>query len=128
MKFLCDVHISFKVVKHLISLGFETTHVNDILDKWNTSDMEICNYADANDLIVITKDSDFRNSFFIKKTPKKLIKINLGNISNPKLTQIISENIGAISKLNTKPYFLIEIDKDIITFIDDEQRPISKDF
>jgi predicted nuclease of predicted toxin-antitoxin system len=27
MKFLCDVHISFKLVKHLGALGFETIHV-----------------------------------------------------------------------------------------------------
>ena len=32
MKFLCDVHISYKLVSHLKSMGFETIHVNDILD------------------------------------------------------------------------------------------------
>ena len=125
MRFLCDVHISYKVVKHLISLGFKTTHVNEILDKWNTKDIDICSYADSKDLIVITKDSDFRDSFFIKKTPKKLIKINLGNISNQELIRIISENIDSISKLSSKSYFLIEIDKSYITFIDDEQGPAS---
>jgi predicted nuclease of predicted toxin-antitoxin system len=33
MKFLCDVHISYKVVKHLNSMGFKAVHVNEILDK-----------------------------------------------------------------------------------------------
>ena len=120
MRLLCDVHISYKVVKHLISLGFETIHVNEILDKWHTKDIDICDYADSNDLIVITKDSDFRDSFFIKKTPKKLIKINLGNISNQELIRIISENINSITKLSQKSYFLIELDKSYMTFIDDE--------
>lgn len=73
MKFLCDVHISYKLVNHLRLLGFEVIHVNEILDKWITSDSKICNFADQNDLVVITKDSDFRNSFYIKKSPKKLI-------------------------------------------------------
>ncbi len=36
MKFLCDAHISLKVVKFLNALGHETLHVNDILEKWNT--------------------------------------------------------------------------------------------
>ena len=76
MKFLCDVHIPYKVTKHLQSLGFESVHINEILDKWWTTDEMICNYADLNDFIVITKDSDFRNSFYIKRTPKKLLKIN----------------------------------------------------
>ena len=117
MRFLCDVHISYKVVKHLVLLGYETIHVNEILDKWNTMDREICNFADANDLIVITKDSDFRDSFFVKKTPKKLIKINLGNISNQELIRIISENIDSILKLNTNQYFLIEIDTKFTSYI-----------
>lgn len=82
MKFLCDVHISYKVTNYLISLGFEAIHVNEILDKWHTKDKDIRRFSDANDLIVITKDADFKNSFLISNTPNKLVKINLGNISN----------------------------------------------
>ncbi len=33
MMFLCDVHISHKIVAHLKSLGFEAIHVNNILDR-----------------------------------------------------------------------------------------------
>jgi len=58
------------------------------------------------------KDSDFWNSYFIKQTPKKLIKINLGNIPNHELITIFAENIHAIQKLDSKPNFLLEIDKD----------------
>ncbi len=82
MHFLCDVHITYKLVNKLHSLGHEAIHVNDILDKWNTKDADICKYADQNDFVVISKDSDFRDSFFVNKTPKKLIKINLGNTAN----------------------------------------------
>ena len=46
MRFLCDVHISYKLTKHLIFLGFEALHVNEILDKSETKDAEICKYAD----------------------------------------------------------------------------------
>lgn len=73
-------------------------------------------FADKNDLIVITKDPDFRNSFYIKKTPKKLIKINLGNISNSQLIRIISDNLSSIEKLNKNPFFIIEIDSKSIQF------------
>ena len=118
MRFLCDVHISYKIVSHLKSLGFEVIHINEILDKWYTKDHKICDYADRNDLTVVTKDSDFRDSFFIKNTPKKLIKINLGNISNDKLIKIFSENIEKIQQFGTKASFLLEINKDLITFID----------
>ncbi len=117
MKFLCDVHISYQIVNYLKSLGFDTIHVNEILNGCFTKDNEICKYADLNDLIVITKDADFRNSFFINKTPKKIIKINLGNISNKELIRIISNNIKEIQKLNSLATFLVEVDEDNITFI-----------
>ncbi len=111
MRFLCDVHISYKIVNYLKANGHETLHVNTILKKWFTKDKEISDYADNNDFILITKDSDFRHSFFIKKSPKKLIKINLGNISNIDLIQILKALIPDLEKINSLPYFLIEIDK-----------------
>ena len=117
MRFLCDVHISYKIVNYLIECGYETIHVNSILNKWQTSDKDICSYADYNDFIVITKDSDFRDSFFVKKTPKKLIKINLGNISNVELIRILTKVIKDIEKVKKMPCFLIEIDKSLTTFI-----------
>jgi predicted nuclease of predicted toxin-antitoxin system len=117
MKFLCDVHISYKVVNHLVSLGHEAIHVNEVLNKWFTKDTEICTFADANDLIVITKDSDFRDSYFVRNTPKKLIKINLGNISNTELIKVLSDNITSIQRLDNEISFLIEVEKNYITYI-----------
>ncbi len=116
MEFLCDVHISFNTVNHLNSLGFKAVHGNNILNKWFTSDNEICEFADENNLIVVTKDSDFRDSFCIKKSPKKLIKINLGNCSNGELNQILSNNIKNFEKLSSFEYFIVGIDKTKIQF------------
>jgi predicted nuclease of predicted toxin-antitoxin system len=99
----------------LNSSGFEAIHVNGIFNKWNSKDSDICKHADSNYMIVISKDSDFRDSYFIKQTPKKLIKINLGNISNQDLISILEENIDSIKKINFNSSFLIEIDKDNIT-------------
>jgi len=118
MKFLCDVHISYKVVHFLTGLGYETVHVNQILNKWNTRDKDICSYADSNGLIVITKDYDFRDSFFLKNTPEKLIKINLGNISTSELIKSIADILDAIDRLNSNSSFMIEIGKGYTTFTD----------
>jgi predicted nuclease of predicted toxin-antitoxin system len=87
MKILCDVHISFKVSKFLNSLKIEAIHINEILEKWNTKDDDICNYADENNFIVLTKDSDFKNSFLIQNTPNKLI----GNISTSQLIEVLQK-------------------------------------
>lgn len=116
MKFICDVHISYKLVKYLNSLGYETIHVNDIFDKWLTSDKQISEYADQKDFIVISKDSDFRNSFYVERTPSKLIKISLGNIPNSKLIQIITDNLPQIQKLNKNSSFIVEINMNSVLF------------
>ena len=121
MKFLCDVHISYKVVKYLRSLGFETLHVNEILDKWYTKDGDICRYADERSLVVITKDTDFKNSFLLRNTPSKLIKISLGNVSTSALIQALSANMLAIQHLNAKGNFMVELDQHSATFIEKER-------
>ena len=117
MTLLCDVHISFKVVNYLKSIGVDALHVNAILEKWHTKDKDICIFADLNDLIVLTKDVDFKNSFMVNHTPLKLIKVSLGNISNNQLIQIIGDNIQAIQMLNSvSKRFMIEIDQHLVTF------------
>ncbi|MBL7876552.1 MAG: DUF5615 family PIN-like protein [Cyclobacteriaceae bacterium] len=117
MKFLCDVHISYAIAKRLNSSGFETVHVNEILDKWFTKDSDISAYADLNDLILISKDSDFKNSFAIKKSPNKFIKISLGNISNQELVEILSNNLEFFRRLNLAKRFMVEIDRNSIVFV-----------
>jgi predicted nuclease of predicted toxin-antitoxin system len=92
-------------------MEFETIHVNEILDKWHSKDKDICTFADENDLIVITKDTDFRNSFLINGTSKKLVRIKLGNLSTSILIKVISENLSAIQTLNSKGGFMIELDQ-----------------
>ena len=115
MKFLCDVHISIKLVKHLNNLGFESIHVNTILEKWFTTDSAIAKYSDSNDFILVTKDFDFKNSFLINKTPKKLIKINLGNVSNTQLIEIFNRFITEIQTVNNKQnQYMIEVDTDFL--------------
>lgn len=40
MKFLCDVHISYKLVNFLNSQGYSTDHVNSILEGSKTKDLQ----------------------------------------------------------------------------------------
>lgn len=122
MKILCDVHISIKITKLFASKGISSVHVNDILDKWFTSDIKISDFADENDFTVITKDSDFKNSHFIKKSPKKLIKINLGNISTVRLLEIFESCYTLITEKfdnNLECYF--EINSDYFLIINENE-------
>ncbi len=116
MKFLCDVHISFKTLLFLKNLYPESEHVNHILNSYLSKDEEIINYADTHGFIIITKDRDFKNSFLVRKKPRKLIRINLGNLSNEHLIGILSENLEQIRQLDAgKENFMIEINNQDIT-------------
>ena len=117
MKILCDVHLPIKLVEFLKSNAIDAIHGSKILDGWYTNDADFCRYADENDFIFVTKDNDFRDSHIIKKTPSKLIKINLGNISNQKLIKIFSVNLNYIIEIFKKESAYIEINYDNISHI-----------
>lgn len=112
MRFLCDVHISYKVKKILVAAGHHAVQVNELPAKSETKDKAICIYADSEDGIVITKDSDFLDFCFIKKSPKKIIKINPGNIATSELIQLLFDVLSLAQNVLQRERFLIEIDKD----------------
>jgi len=110
MKFLCDVHIPIRLSKHLTQLGFPSQHVNHILDSWNTKDRDISTYVDANDMILITKDQDFRNSFLLRRTPRKLVRVCLGNLSNDTLVAVFDQHMGQLKELHEQhDTFMVEM-------------------
>lgn len=56
MDFLIDVHLPIALSKYLDKQNdCSSLHVNQILQKWNTTDAEICKYADEKNLVVIPK-------------------------------------------------------------------------
>lgn len=111
MNFLCDVHIPIKLAKFLQSNGHSAKHVNQLPAKWHTSDSEICTIANQNECIVVTKDEDFRASFLLKRTPRKLIRISLGNISNDSLIELFSDHLELIEEVNENQFFFLELGK-----------------
>ncbi len=119
MDFLIDVHLPVSLSKFLNKqLNCTSAHNNQILQKWNTTDIEICRYADEKNMVVVTKDSDFKNSHFINKTPKKVIRVTLGNISNTDLLLLFTKYLPFILPLSVKNSIYIEIDKEQIIVIE----------
>jgi len=118
MKFLLYVHIAFKVRNFLRSKGLEAVHVNEILDKWYTTDSQIGIYADLHGYIVLTKDMDFRNSFLIKRSPGRIVRICLGNISNDDLIRLLNKYWLPLEKIASKGHFYCELYEDDFIIFD----------
>lgn len=119
MNFLIDVHLPISLSKFLNNQqDCSSVHVNQILQKWHTTDALICKYADENSMVIITKDEDFKNSHFVKKTPKKVIRVTLGNISNSDLIALFDKYLPFILPLTPKPEMYIEVGNEQLIIID----------
>ena len=114
MKFICDVHMPIRLSKFLGTHAVESIHINQVLNGSSTSDQRISEYADQNDYIVITKDTDFRNSYLLNRTPRKLIRVCLGNIANDRLIQRFENQLATIRQMNQEGSFYMEINPDTI--------------
>ncbi len=79
-------------------------------DANKSKDSDIIKLADRENRIVISKDSDFLESYFIHSKPKRLLLVTTGNIPNARLLDIFDKNIQVIIQMLTKSN-LIEISK-----------------
>jgi len=67
---------------------------------------------------VISKDGDFKNSHFINKVPRKVIRVTLGNISNADLILLFTKYMPFILPLAAKSDFYVELSNEQIIIID----------
>jgi len=63
-------------------------HVFDLNDEW--SDEEIWEYAKANNLTIITKDSDFSDKILFADPPPRVIHVKISNMKMKEFHQFIS--------------------------------------
>jgi predicted nuclease of predicted toxin-antitoxin system len=113
MKFLVDAQLPVRLARFLESTGYDTIHTKDLLNKNATSDTEINAISIRDNRIVITKDSDFLNSFLTIKEPYKLLLITTGNINNLELEALFAANLQSLVELfNNHSY--IEMTRDSI--------------
>lgn len=99
MKFLVDAQLPSKLCEILESIGSYSIHVDSLPTGDETPDSVISAYADKEDLIVVTKDSDFYHSHMILGQPKRLFLITTGNIRNRRLFDLIRDNALTIKTL-----------------------------
>jgi predicted nuclease of predicted toxin-antitoxin system len=96
MKFLVDAQLPRRIAAWLCEHGHDALHTLDLPDANRTSDAEIIARADREGRVVVTKDSDFVDTFTLHHRPEKLLLITTGNISNRELERILLPNIDII--------------------------------
>jgi predicted nuclease of predicted toxin-antitoxin system len=73
----------------LAAAGCGACHTLDLPDGNRVADGELIRVADAEQRILITKDTDFVDSHLLRGQPAKLLLISTGNISNRELEAIL---------------------------------------
>ncbi|MEO6219328.1 MAG: DUF5615 family PIN-like protein [Ginsengibacter sp.] len=110
-EFIVDANLPFRIQKWQNNLFVHVVNINPLWD-----DDEIWDYAKTNNLIIITKDKDFRLKQIIKGFPPKLIHIKFGNLKLHEFENVINICWEQVEKL-IKIHSLINIYPDTIEAI-----------
>jgi predicted nuclease of predicted toxin-antitoxin system len=113
MKFLIDAQLPYGLKLLISSAGFDAIHTDDLPDKERTTDNQIREISINENRIVVSKDADFVDSFYLQGTPKQLLLISTGNIRNKELYNLVKANLPKILELFIH-CALVEINNDEI--------------
>ncbi|MDJ0549122.1 MAG: DUF5615 family PIN-like protein, partial [Microcystis sp. M49637_WE12] len=113
MNFLVDAQLPVRLARFLQAAGHGTIHTKDLPQQNATTDAEINALSIQQNRIVITKDTDFLDSFLISQEPYKLLLVTTGNITNVELEALFQNNLPQIKALFTQ-HSLIEMSRNSI--------------
>ena len=111
MKFLIDAQLPRRLCQVFQGLGHEALHTLDLPAATRTPDPEINRLSIEDQRVVVTKDSDFVDSFLLRRQPYKLLLVTTGNIHNKELLKLLNAQAGQIVNLLTQ-YDCVELARD----------------
>lgn len=98
MKFIVDAQLPKSLARLLRELGHDAVHTLELPHRNQTDDREINALSIVEQRVVISKDSDFYDSYFGKQEPYKLLYLTTGNIHNTDLLALFRKNILSIEQ------------------------------
>lgn len=111
MKFLVDAQLPAKLAAVLCESGHDAVHTGSLAAGNRTTDSVICDEADSAGRVVVTKDRDFRDSHLLLGTPRRLLIVSTGNISNANLLTLFAQHLEGIVEYLDQ-HSLVEMTRD----------------
>ena len=102
MKLLFDENLSPRLVRELSSHWPGSTHV-ELLGMRAASDEAIWTHARDNDLIIVSKDDDFRGLALVRGPPPKVIWLQIGNASTASVATLLRANAVLLKTFSLDP-------------------------
>jgi predicted nuclease of predicted toxin-antitoxin system len=96
VKFLVDAQLPARLAGLLNAAGHDAVHTSQLPDGNRTIDASLAELADADDRVVVTKDRDFRYSHLLRRSPRRLLVVTIGNISNRDLLALFTDNLDTL--------------------------------
>jgi predicted nuclease of predicted toxin-antitoxin system len=78
-------------------VGYEALPTSELPDGNRTSDQQVADRVDRDGRIVVTKDGDFRDGHLLAGSPRRLLVVVTGNISNTALFALFTANITVVA-------------------------------
>lgn len=96
MKFLIDAQLPVRLAEFLNRAGHDALHTIRLPDGNRSTDSQIAQHADTESRVVVTKDQDFRDGHLLGQSPRRLLVVATGNITNDALLSLFELHLDAI--------------------------------
>lgn len=101
-KLLFDQNLSPRLVLALADVYPNSKHVADV-GLATASDDVIWQYAATNDLMIVTKDDDFRQHSFLRGFPPKVVWVRFGNCSTDAIAEALRARVADVREFADDP-------------------------
>jgi predicted nuclease of predicted toxin-antitoxin system len=96
VRFLVDAQLPARLASFLADAGHDSVHTTRLPAGNRTTDAAIAELADRDDRVVVTKDRDFRDGHLLGGSPRRLLVVATGNITNSVLLALFGAHLDTI--------------------------------
>ncbi len=116
MKFIIDEQLPGSLARFFREKGHDVVHVNTLRSGLQMPDEAVSEISMSENRVVISKDSDFLNSFVLKRVPYKLLFLTTGNIKNSQLLALFEANHAVLLR-ELRHHHVVEMGQKTISVI-----------
>jgi predicted nuclease of predicted toxin-antitoxin system len=102
VRLLFDENLSPRLVDKLAGVYPDSLHVRSVGLRAK-EDAIIWEYARQNDLIIVSKDNDFRQLIFLKGPPPKVVWLSVGNAATEAICYLLQDNFSNLEAFKADP-------------------------
>ena len=102
MRLLFDENLSPYLVDKLAGDYPDSLHVRSVGLR-GRDDAAIWEYARQNDVVIVSKDNDFRQLIFLKGPPPKVVWLSVGNAGTEAICRLLKDKLPILEAFKADP-------------------------